>query len=692
MKITELTLRRFRRFRQVSISLDEGINVIKGPNESGKSTLVQALLAAFFWKVDATRKEVRDSVTWGEQDGFALEVAGEASGLPFRLVKDFSAKSASLVWGDSETCDQAAIEESIKDWLGVGSEVAYRSTAGIRQDEVAAISAGNKELSEGLQRTVTGSDTGTGATQALTTLGRELAELLRGTRGPAKNPGPIAQAEEETQRWQDRRDELADLVETRIAARRRLEGIGAETEELTGKLEALQALAADSSERADIEEDIEDFHRRYRQLESASSLVAEDARLEEEERSTYGGLKSILESRRDELGDIELRRAGVSEGLGIMRGKLAEARRSRHRAWAPYALLVGITLILVGLAGIALSPYMLFLTLVGVVCVALSLLPGGYLGFLRRGREHVALEEQVRELEERERGIAAQAEGIISAAGCDSMQSFTEMKLGYLELLARRKEIADKLEVLVPDGDVAQVEEEARQLATEVSLRDRRIKELRGRTVDAVRLQEILREKESLRSRLDGLREERIRMEVAVSEEGVEEEYLRACEEIAYLRERMDRLERRARALELAQGWLEKASSTTLSSAARLLEVMIGDMIARITDNRYQRVRVDEGTFEIKVWSGEKGGEVEPGVLSRGTVDQLYLAARLALVEVICGERRPPLLLDDPFVTFDPRRLDRAMDVLREFSRGRQVIIFTCGDDYDAYADQLVRL
>jgi len=132
---------------------------------------------------------VRDSVTWGEQDGFALEVAGEASGLPFRLVKDFSVKSASLVWGDTETCDQAAIDENIRDWLGVGSEVAYRSTAGIRQDEVAAISAGNKELSEGLQRTVTGSDVGAGATQALTTLGRELADLLRGTRGPAKNPG-----------------------------------------------------------------------------------------------------------------------------------------------------------------------------------------------------------------------------------------------------------------------------------------------------------------------------------------------------------------------------------------------------------------------------------------------------------------------------------------------------------------------
>jgi uncharacterized protein YhaN len=692
MKITGLTLRRFRRFRQVNISLDEGINVIKGPNESGKSTLVQALLAAFFWKVDATRKEVRDSVTWGEQDGFTLEVEGEASGLPFRLEKDFSTKRASLVWGDTETSDQAAIEESVKELLGLGSEIAYRSTAGIRQDEVAAISAGRRELSESLQCTVTGSEAGTGATEALAGLNRELTELLRGTRGPAKNPGPMAWAEEEIRRWQARRDELANLVEGRIEARQRLEGIAAETQELSSRLEALQGLAADSSERADIEEDIEDFHRRYKQLESATSLVAEDGRLREDESSRYGGLKSILEGKRDELGDMELRRAGVLEGMGIMRGRLEEARKARYKAWAPYVLLVGITLILVGLAGIALSPYMLSLTLAGGVCVALSLFPGRYLGFLRRGREHTALEEQVRELQVREKDITAQAEGILSEAGCDSVERFTELKLGYLELLARRKEIADKLEVLVPDGDIARVEEDARQLATEVSLRDRRLKELRGRTVDPARLQEVLREKEVLRGRLDRLREERIRLEVAVSEKGVEEEFLRAGEEIDYLGEKMARLQKRARALELAQGWLEKASSTTLSSAARLLEGMIGDYIGRITDNRYQRVSVDEGTFEIKVWSGEKGGEVEPEVLSRGTVDQLYLAARLSLVEVICGDRRPPLLLDDPFVTFDPRRLDRAMELLREFSRGRQVIIFTCGDHYDAYADQLVQL
>ncbi|MBN2027288.1 MAG: AAA family ATPase [Actinobacteria bacterium] len=692
MKISEINLRNFRRFRQASISLDEGINVIKGPNESGKSTLVQAILAAFFWKVDATRKEVRDSVTWGEDDGFTLEVEGEAGGRPFQLAKDFSTRRALLRWEGTETGDQSVIEEKVKEWLGLGSEVAYRSTAGIRQDEVAEIAAGKKELSESLQRTITGSEGGTGAVEAASTLNRELGELLRGTRSPAKNPGPIARADEEIRGWQARREELARVVDSRVEARRRLEEINAEIERLSGRLETLESLADDSLERADIEEDIEDFHRRYNQLESATALVAEDARLVQEERDRYGDLKRVMESRRDELGDLELKRAGVSEGLNIVRGRLQEARRSRYRRWAPYVLLAGLTLILVGLAGIALSPYMLFLTLAGVAGVAAALFPGGYLVFLAKGRENAAVEEQVRELENREREITAQAERVIAQAGCDSVERYTALKLEYLELLARRKEIADKLEVLVPDGEIASVEEEARRLATEVSLRERRLKELRGRTVDAERLQEVMREKDTVSRKLNELKEERIRLEVAMSEEGAEEELLRADEELQYLRERQARLQRRADALELAQKWLETASSETLSSAARMLEGMIGEYIGHITDNRYCKVRVDEGTFEIMVWSGERKGEVEPEMLSRGTVDQIYLAARLALVEIICGDRHPPLLLDDPFVTFDSGRLDRAMEVLKDFSRGRQVIIFTCGDHYDAYADRTICL
>jgi uncharacterized protein YhaN len=692
MRVNELSLSNFRRFRRASFSLDEGINVVKGPNESGKSTLVQALLAALFWKADASRKEVRESVTWGEKEGFILELEGLAGGEPFRLVKNFSAKSANLEWRNREIKDAGEIEDRVREWLGLGSETAYRSTAGIRQDEVSEISAGRKELSESLQNTVTGFEGGRNALEARESINKELTDLLRGTRGPAKNPGPVASVEEEMAREQAARDKLKKAVEERVRTRQRLDEIDEETGGLTGKLEAMENLADDSIERSDIEEDIEDFHRRYNSLESASSLIREDGELQIREREQYASLKGILEGKREELGELELRRAGISEGLKILRRKLDEGRSPRYATWAPYIALLGVTLVLVGLAGIALSPYMLSLTLAGAVMIVAALFPGGYLRFIRGGGDYSTIKDQVDELEMKEREIAGRVEKIIAEAGCDSVDHFTELKLGYLELLARRKEIADKLEVMVPDGNIESVEEEARRLATEVSLRERRLKELRGRTVDPHKLQEILREKDALRARLDGLKEERIRLEVSIREDGAEEELVRAEEELEYLHERRARLKRKAEALKIALLWLESATTETLSGAARRLEERIGEMMGRITEDRYFKVRIDESNFGMLVWSDEKGGNVPPEMLSRGTIDQLYLAARLSLVEIICGDRRPPLLLDDPFVTFDPRRLANAMEVLKDFSNGQQVIIFTCGDQYDAFADRVVEL
>ncbi len=692
MKITSLNLRNFRRFRQGRLELGEGINVVKGPNEAGKSTLMQAVLAALFWKADSGRREVRESVTWGESDGFLLELEGEAGGRDFRLVKDFAARSAHLVWGDLETRDHARIEEAVREWLGLGSEAAYRSTAAIRQDEVAAIAAGRDELGRALHAAMTGSDGGAAAPDALGELQRELAELLRGIRGTARNPGPLARVEAEIGEKEARSAELSRAARERLDARRRLEEIDGESAGIETRLETLAALISDSEERADIEEDIEDFHRRYRQLESAAALVAEDARLEEEEERKFGGLRAVLESRRGELEELELKRAGIAEGAGVLERRLREARRARYRPWAPYLLLGGMTLILVGLAGIALSPYMLLASAAGAGLAAAALLPGRYLSFLRRGGELEAVREQMEELERRGAEVERELERIAAAAGCGTVRRFLEMKVAYLQLLARRKEIADKLEVLLPDGERAAVEEEARRLASEVSLRERRLRELRGRTVDSAGLQASLRERDSLRARLSALHEERIRLEVLLGEEDTEEELLRLEEELAYLRERRARLARRAAALELAVAWLERASRETLSGTARRLEEKAGDYISRITDGRYQRVEMDEGSLGIAVWSREKGGLVPPEALSRGTVDQLYLAARLSLAEIICGERRPPLLLDDPFVTFDPRRLERAMRVMRDIARGWQAVIFTCGDHYDAYADRIVEL
>ena len=65
--------------------------------------------------------------------------------------------------------------------------------------------------------------------------------------------------------------------------------------------------------------------------------------------------------------------------------------------------------------------------------------------------------------------------------------------------------------------------------------------------------------------------------------------------------------------------------------------------------------------------------------LSRGTMDQLYLAVRLAVCELALPEEdTAPLVLDDALANFDDKRMALALDVLRELASERQILLFTC--------------
>jgi uncharacterized protein YhaN len=78
--------------------------------------------------------------------------------------------------------------------------------------------------------------------------------------------------------------------------------------------------------------------------------------------------------------------------------------------------------------------------------------------------------------------------------------------------------------------------------------------------------------------------------------------------------------------------------------------------------------------------------------LSQGTLDVVFLAARLGLVRLVTGDRRPPLVFDDPFVTLDDVRAPRALELLREVSADFQVIYLTTSSRYDHLADRVVEL
>ena len=129
-----------------------------------------------------------------------------------------------------------------------------------------------------------------------------------------------------------------------------------------------------------------------------------------------------------------------------------------------------------------------------------------------------------------------------------------------------------------------------------------------------------------------------------------------------------------------------------MKTATRYLEAHMVRDLAAATDGRYRRVRVDDQTLDIEVHAPEKADWVPVSSLSQGTLDLVYLVARLGLVRLITGDRRPPLVFDDPFVTLDEPRADHALELLKVVASDFQVIYLTTSDRYDAAADAVVEL
>ena len=187
---------------------------------------------------------------------------------------------------------------------------------------------------------------------------------------------------------------------------------------------------------------------------------------------------------------------------------------------------------------------------------------------------------------------------------------------------------------------------------------------------------------------LDQARDDEANTRARVEANSVDAEAVAAdVERLADAREHLAGLERRTRVYEQTLKAIDSAERATMQRATRYLEKhMVGDLEA-VTDGRYRRVRVDDTNLAIEVFAPERADWVPVESLSQGTLDVVYLAARIGLVRLVTGDRRPPLILDDPFVTLDDARATRALELLKRISTDFQVIYLTTSDRYDSAAD-----
>jgi len=189
------------------------------------------------------------------------------------------------------------------------------------------------------------------------------------------------------------------------------------------------------------------------------------------------------------------------------------------------------------------------------------------------------------------------------------------------------------------------------------------------------------------------LREKRARLEGVLDELRERgDEAARLEEEIAGLQGRTARARQTLEILDLTARMLEEARTLSVYPARELLERRAGEYLSMATEGGYGRVVLDERALRPQVWVPAAGTWKDASELSQGTSDQLYLCLRLALLDVITADRKPPLFLDEPFAHLDEKRRHAMLSLLSTAAKDRQVVLFTCWPDYDQVAERVVVL
>ena len=709
MRITRLGLENLRRHQKLDVELARGLTVVRGANESGKTTLQRAIELGLTRRVTSASAEIDGLRAWGssdedrpvvriefeqeEDDGIHAGVVEKA----FRGAKG----SVRMEYEGQSISDPTLADQVLAELTGVPTEAFFRSTASVRHHEVMDLARDESALRDRLQASISGADRGTG--RARKKLEKALYDL--NTKGE-KNPGRLKVADAEVTRAtaavEAGEAALAKLERDRdrlaLAREARAEADAALTERRSLLEKARQA------ERLIAEREI--AQERFERYRTAVQVSEEITALQESHPA-----RDPLPILRTTVGRLRTVDGRIRELRAILSGEVEvkyEVESPTPRSWRPTAILA-LVLIAAGIVAAALDQLDIVAVPNGLALPLILIVGGLILAVLGRSQRIRAMsfgrDKQLREAEidRRLRG-RSQLEQELQQAELDFANQMSGLELPDMAaaeaLLEAEEAHVARIDVLSAqlDGLVGREPPDALP-----AIRDAAALEIDQKTGALEALGPIAKEPRA-RERLevevkdaeravDAARDEEAGAKATVEQNTVDAEEVAAhVEKLAAWQEHLASLQRRNRVYDLTLKAIDTAERATMRTATRYLEKHMDGDIAKVTAGRYRRVRVDDATLGIEVFAPERNDWVDVSSLSQGTLDLVYLAARIGLVRLVTGDRRPPLVLDDPFVTLDDDRAKRALELLRTISTDFQVIYLTTSERYDAAADSVVVL
>ena len=133
------------------------------------------------------------------------------------------------------------------------------------------------------------------------------------------------------------------------------------------------------------------------------------------------------------------------------------------------------------------------------------------------------------------------------------------------------------------------------------------------------------------------------------------------------------RLDDQLAAVDLAETTIRQIAEEIHAGMGSKLERTVSMIFSQMTGHKYNRIHLDE-KLKLRIHTSEQ--VLTPEQASRGTMEQLYFALRMAVGGLFCKDTPMPVLLDDAFAYYDQTRLEQTLRWLSTCPN--QVLLFTC--------------
>ena len=165
------------------------------------------------------------------------------------------------------------------------------------------------------------------------------------------------------------------------------------------------------------------------------------------------------------------------------------------------------------------------------------------------------------------------------------------------------------------------------------------------------------------------------------------EEYAVNEEKLAYNNEQLELLNKKNDSINLAKELIEIAYQKMKDNVTPKFTKNLSKSISEITNSKYNKVIInEENGIMVEISNGDYK---ELTKFSTGTIEQLYLSFRISMLEDI-SEENMPILFDEAFAYYDDVRLKNTIDsIYKKYSNNHQIVFFTCTNREEKICEDL---